>query len=127
MGNDESQELHSYIAGQNVTVCHPKWIKLGPMFLKKFAYGNEDLYPIFGKIADLYALSSDSSGITQYTVKLQKCITQYYDSHFGEYVVKLYSTFVIHNLSTLPLFPVLHSHKAFSQSKFYIVLKQFLN
>ena len=109
------------------SIVHPKWVKYEHFHLKKYAYlylGNGEMYPNFGKIVDLFTLDTNSK--TLYIVNLQKCETVYYDSHFGAYVVNLLSSFSCSDVSSLPGFPLLHSHRAFGRSEIFILLKQYV-
>lgn len=50
---NEAKELCDYIGIQNLSVQHPKWMKLGPLHLKKFAYvylGNGEFIQILERL-----------------------------------------------------------------------------
>ena len=127
---NESMELHAYITSLGLTlhsIVHPNWIKSDVLFLKKFAYvylGNGEMYPKFGKVVDLYTFKSESKLI--YAVRIQDCETLYFDSHFSAYAVEVLPSFSVSEICSLPVYPVLHSHKSFTTSETYLVLKQYI-
>lgn len=127
---NESENVRAYIFSLDLpmpeSIVHPSWIKCDFFYLKKYAYlylGNGEMYPNFGKIMDLFTLI-DNDSKTLFILQLQKCETLYFDSHFGAYVVNLLPPLSFSNVSSLPAFPVLHSHRAFNRSEIFIVLKQ---
>lgn len=124
--SNEPEDICAYFVSSGVpipeTVAHPNWIKFDYFYIKKFAciyLGNGGLYPKFGKIVDIFALSKKS-----FALRIQYFETLYYDSHFAAYAVDLLSDFSILPLSSLPQFPLFHSHRAFNSSVTYIILKQ---
>ena len=126
---NESKELRDYVSNICVlTIRNPTSLKFGPLFLKKFVYvflGSGEFYPNFGKLINLYTLAI-SETISRHVIQLKRCETLYYDSHFNAYVISVVSPpiFSILEVSSLPLYPVIHAHKSFHGSETYIVLKQ---
>lgn len=128
----EAEDIRAFFTSSGVptpdTVRHPNWIKFDYLHIKKFAclyLGNEDMYPKFGKIVDAFTMPNNTSK-PSYAVRIQHFETLYYDSHFAAYAVNLLSSFSILLLTSLPPFPLFHSHKAFNSSVTYIILKQYV-
>ncbi len=120
--------VHSSLALVYLHQTYPNWIKFDYLHIKKFAclyLGNEDMYPKFGKIVDAFTMPNNTSK-PSYAVRIQHFETLYYDSHFAAYAVNLLSSFSILLLTSLPPFPLFHSHKAFNSSVTYIILKQYV-
>ena len=129
---NEVEDIRTYLTSSGVPtpdiVKHPNWIKFDHLHIKKFAclyLGNGDIYPNFGKIVDIFAMS-DIDYKQSYAIHIQHFETLYYDSHFAAYAVILLPSFSILSLTSLPLFPLFHSHKAFTSSVTYIVLRQYV-
>ena len=130
---NESEELRRYFSGINphFSLRSPNWIKFGPLFLKKFSYvflGCGDLYPCFGKVIDLYSFTVESTSTSKFVIRIKKCDTLYFDSHFNAYAISVISPpiFVVLELASLPFYPILHAHKSFNGSETYIVLKRYV-
>ena len=87
----EKEEVQAYCHTlNNITmpefITHPNWIKLGHLFIKKFAclyLGNGEIYPKFGKIVDLLTIPMESG--PKYVICIQNVETLYFDSHFCAY------------------------------------------
>lgn len=125
----ETEEVRLYYHNLSLplpaSVVHPTWIKYDYQYLKKYAYvylGNGEIYPCFGKIVDLFIIESKH----HYTLRIQQIETLYFDSFFSAYAIKILSSFLFTDVSSLPAYPVLHSHRTFNSSNIYLVLKQYI-
>ena len=89
---------------------------------KEVCLGKGEFYPT---VINLYRLFS--AGTSRHVLEIKRCETHYYSSHFNAYVVSVLSPSVVSCLevSSLPLYPVVHAHKSFHGSETYLVLKQY--
>ena len=82
------------------------------------------MYPKLGKIFDVLAFVTDSCN-SVYNVHIRMCGTLYFDSHYiNACVIEATSSCLFFDVLFLPIYLVLHSHKAFGKSDVFITLKQ---
>ena len=124
----EIKEVSDYYCNLDIPsetlIVHPTWIKFDYLHLKKYVYvylGNQDIYPKFGKVMDIFTIQNE----TRYILRIQEIETLYFDSHFSAYSIKILHSFSFINVSCLPAYPVIHSHRGFSSPDIYLVLKQY--
>ncbi len=119
---EDIQLLYKILELTLQVITHPLWIIMDCMRIKSFvAYilGESELYPIFGKVPELFVIPSNSPQDIKWAFYVQKMEDLYFESHSVHIVSNLFHHYYATCLSFLPLFPVLHLHKPF-----YIVISK---
>ena len=98
------------------------------MHIKKYCciyLGENELYPVFGKVLELFVIPSNSPQDIKWAFYVQKMEDLYFDSHSVHIVSNLFHHYYATCLSFLPLFPVLHLHKSYKSSNTFVILKHY--
>ncbi len=124
---EDVQLLYKILELTLQVITHPLWIIMNCMRIKKFvAYlGESELYPIFGKVPELFVIPSNSPQDIKWAFYVQKMEDLYFDSHSVHIVSNLFHHYYATCLSFLPLFPVLHLHKSYKSSNTFVILKHY--
>ncbi len=125
---EDIQLLYKILELTLQVITHPLWIIMDCMHIKKYCciyLGENELYPVFGKVLELFVIPSNSPQDIKWAFYVQKMEDLYFDSHYCAYCVKFIPSFFTTCLSSLPLFPVLHLHKPNKSSNTFVILKHY--